>query len=176
MIERTGAMGPVLGFAGLVTACAALLATVAAVTGPRIEDNRARQASAALSELLGREVNAADVAWQDGHAVLQDGRVLLRGSAAGYAGDIRWLAAAAHDAEPVLGAVRIVAHQETPGIADFLDRPNRGWLAALSGLNAAALAEVDTLSGATITTRALRRDLAAALARVAAEPAAEASP
>ena len=63
--------------------------------------------------------------------------------------------------------VRITGHQETPGIADFLDRPDAGWLNRLPGRDAAGLRALDTVSGATITSRALKRDLARALERPA---------
>ncbi len=68
-------------------------------------------------------------------------------------------------AEPTLAGVRIVAQQETPGIADFLGHPEQGWVASLSGSTAAELGRVDGVSGATITSRALTRSLAAGLSR-----------
>lgn len=156
----------VLAFVGLTAACAAVLAGVAALTEAPIEENRARRFEQTLTAVTGSARLAADVVWQDDLAPLCPDRALLRGTAAGYGGNIVWLAAARlGDAGPVLERVRITAHQETPGIADFLDRPESGWLARLPGLGSAELAALDTVSGATITTRALKRDLARALAR-----------
>jgi len=154
-------------FVALTAACAALIAGVAALTDERIAGNRAREFRQNLVALTGSAAAAARLDWQDDVAVLCPDRAILRGSAAGYGGDIRWLAAAALGAPPTLTGVRITAHQETPGIADFLDSPDSGWLGGLAGSGAAGLAEVDAVSGATITSRALGRSLAAALRRPA---------
>ncbi|MEQ8485398.1 MAG: FMN-binding protein [Pseudomonadales bacterium] len=163
------AVRALVGFGALVLVCAAVLAVTAAATRDEIDANRHRQFAETLSALVGRAVSPTDLVWVAGRAGLCGGGTLLRGEAAGYAGAIRWLAAA-DGQPPALRRVHIIGHQETPGIADFLDRPDDGWLGGLHGLDAAALAAVDTVSGATITSRALRRDLAAAL--VAPVPAA----
>ncbi len=158
------------GFLLMVLACAALIAGTHALTRDRIEENRARRFQQTLTELAGSAGAAARARWTDDTAALCNGRVLLRGSAAGYGGQIRWLAAATSPAPrttPRLVAVRITAHQETPGIADFLQRPDSGWLSGLAGAGANELAGADGVSGATITSRALQRSLAAALQRPA---------
>lgn len=154
------------GFLILVLVCAALIAATHALTREPIEENRLRQFQRTLVELAGSVEAAGRVRWTEDTAPLCNGRTLLRGSASGYGGPIRWLAAAAPGSgEPELIHVRISAHQETPGIADFLDEPESGWLADLSGRSAATLAAADTVSGATITSRALLRSLAAALGK-----------
>jgi Na+-translocating ferredoxin:NAD+ oxidoreductase RnfG subunit len=156
----------VIAFVALTVVCATLLAGVAALTEAPIEENRARRFQQTLTAVTGSARLAAEVAWQDDLAPLCPGRVLLRGTAAGYGGGIGWLAAARlAENGPVLERVRITAHQETPGIADFLDRPETGWLARLDGRDAAGLRALDTVSGATITSRALKRDLVRALER-----------
>lgn len=166
------AIRPVLAFMALVVGCATLLAATAALTDERIRENRARRFQQTLTELTGSARLTTRVTWSPADvARLCDGRILLRGTAAGYGGDIHWLAAArTGNAAPRLQGVRITAHQETPGIADFLDAPERGWLAALRGATAPALADVDLVSGATITSRGLRRALAAALERPLPQP------
>jgi electron transport complex protein RnfG len=166
----------VAAFVVLVLVCGALLAGTAALTGERIEQNRQRQFLALVAELTGGERPADAIRWQGDVAPLCDGTALLRGRAAGYGGAIHWLAAVNVDATPpVLTGLRITAHQETPGIADFLNRPERGWLASLGGRSATALAATDAVTGATITSRALVRSLAEAVgdpavAAVACEP------
>jgi Na+-translocating ferredoxin:NAD+ oxidoreductase RnfG subunit len=153
----------VAAFVVLVIACAALLAATAAVTRDRIEHNRNRQFLDLVQTLLG-DTPPEQLTWERDVARLCDGRALLRGRAPGYAGAIHWLAAAdATGPAPRLSGLRITSHQETPGIADFLDRPERGWLAELQGRDADAIATVDTVTGATITSRALRSALAARL-------------
>jgi Na+-translocating ferredoxin:NAD+ oxidoreductase RnfG subunit len=166
--EPRNTLGALAGFAALVIACALLLASVASVTGPQIEANRERQLSAALAAVAGRDLAASDLTWRYDVAVLCGPVAVLRGASPGYAGEIRWLAAAQPaEAGVVLRGVRIVAHQETPGIADFLNRPDHGWLLGLHGLDGATLAVADTVSGATVTTRALRHDSAHAIERAA---------
>ncbi len=161
MADRVRAIA---GFVVLVTACAALLATTASLTRERIEANRQRQFLATVSELTGSPAPET-VRWHGDVAHVCDGSTLLRGSVTGYGGPIRWLAAAANGPEPVLTGVRITAHQETPGIADFLNQPRSGWLATLRGRDAGGIEQLDGVSGATITSRALRRSLTAALRR-----------
>lgn len=158
----------ILAFMALVIGCGVLIAGTAALTGERIEANRAQRFLTTLTELTGSAAAAADVQWSDDVALLCPDQALLRGAASGYGGDIEWLAAANLAGQsPALARLRITAHQETPGIADFLDRPEAGWLASLAGADAAELARVDGVSGATITSRALGRSLAAALSRPA---------
>ena len=181
----------IAAFLALVLACGVLIAATAALTRERIEENRARRFLETLGEVAGSMEAAAEVVWVgdvgvfcgEGFAIGAEPRpreaslartrslpqrdqVLLRGAAPGYGGDIHWLAAAdvAREA-PLLERARITAHQETPGIADFLDHPGRGWLAALQGKPADQLVRIDAVSGATITSRALTRSLADALSR-----------
>jgi Na+-translocating ferredoxin:NAD+ oxidoreductase RnfG subunit len=150
----------VAAFVVLVIVCAALLAATASVTRDRIEHNRNRQFLDLVQTLIGG-TPPEQLTWERDVARLCDGRALLRGRSAGYAGAIHWLAAAdVTAAAPRLSGLRITAHQETPGIADFLDRPARGWLASLHGLDASAIAAVDTVTGATVTSRTVRGALA----------------
>jgi Na+-translocating ferredoxin:NAD+ oxidoreductase RnfG subunit len=153
----------VIAFTVLVVLCAALLAATAALTGERIEQNRNRQFLDLVQTLIGA-APPDTVTWENDVAHLCNGRALLRGRAPGYAGAVHWLAAAdVADSAAMLTGVRITAHQETPGIADFLDHPERGWLATLRGRDATAVAATDAVSGATITSRALRDAIAARL-------------
>jgi len=77
------------------------------------------------------------------------------------------------DARPALRirGVRITAHRETPGIADFLDAPEQGWLATFRGRDANGPMP-DGLTGATVTTRALTLSIAGALTGAGADQAA----
>lgn len=156
---------PILAFMALLVCCGALIAATAALTRDRIDDNRARRFRETLTELTGSPALAARVRWSGDVAPLCNGTALLRGVAHGYGGDIRWLASADVSAgAPTLTSVRIAAHQETPGIADFLDHPEQGWMASLKGAGSESLG-LDGVSGATITSRALTRSLAAGLER-----------
>ncbi|MDZ7670724.1 MAG: FMN-binding protein [Gammaproteobacteria bacterium] len=160
--------GSVLAFLALVTGCGILIAATAALTGERIDANRAQRFQQTVTAMAGPGARVTDLQWSNDVAHLCNGRALLRGIASGYGGDMHWLAAADIEAAPpALTGVRITRHQETPGIADFVNQPERGWLASLSGRSAGEMAQVDTVSGATITSRALRRALDSALQRPA---------
>lgn len=168
MAERAD-LRSALAFVALTIACGALIAGTAALTRERIDENRARRFLVTLTELTGSAAAAADVRWTGDVAPLCPDRALVRSIARGYGGEIRWLAAVDLGGPvPTLERLRITAHQETPGIADFLDRPDHGWIASLTGHGPAELAAVDTVSGATITSRALARSLAAGLTRAEA--------
>ena len=54
--------------------------------------------------------------------------------------------------------MRIEAHQETPGITDFLRDPE-DWLVAFEARSKLTVNEVDGMTGATITTRAVTNHL-----------------
>lgn len=156
--------GALIAFTVLVAACGLLIAATAAVTSDRIEANRAQRFQDTVTALAGAGARTTGLQWSEGVAHLCNGRALLRGSTPGYGGTIDWLAAADLENEvPTLTGVRITRHQETPGIADFIEAPERGWLGALRGAGAAGIARIDTVSGATITSRALRRALSSAL-------------
>ncbi len=88
--------------------------------------------------------------------------LLVRSRASGYAGPIELLYTLNQKA-PTLDRLRILSHQETPGITRFLRDSDGGWLRALTGQTALSMSEVATVSGATITSRAIRNHLAAVL-------------
>jgi len=149
----------------VATLCAALLTLTHTLTAPRIAANEALAANARIGALLGEPPDALlEGAWQGDVRALCDGRVLARLRVPGYAGPIRLLVAVRQQPEPALIGVVVVSHLETPGIADFLDQPDRGWLGALAGSSAAELSRVDAVSGATISSRAVRRGLETLLA------------
>jgi len=160
-------------FVAIGLGCAALLAATVALTRAPIEHNRAAQEAHAIMVLTGLDALPATGSWQDDAWVACDGSLLLRGTANGYGGAIRWmLAADSRGVAPdglIIRRLIVTGHQETPGIADFLNDPNHAWIAGFVGRGADA-AEVDTISGATITTRALARSVGAALVQPHAPP------
>ncbi len=151
--------------------CAALLAGTVHFTRERIDRNHAAREAATILRLTQLESPPADGAWQGDVWASCDGTLLMRGEASGYGGPIRWILSANMSAdEPRISRVLITSHQETPGIADFLNDPEHPWLLAFAGRGADA-AELDTLSGATITTRALAQTIGARMAGPFAPPA-----
>lgn len=142
----------------IAAVCAALLGITHWLTAPRITDNQSQKSRNDLRLLLGEEhpFSAAELpdisAGGDCWALPAAGLVLHRIQASGYGGPLVLLATLRAGR---LESLRVTAHQETPGIADFLNQPERGWMAGLRGQDARELAAIDTLSGATITSRAL---------------------
>jgi len=156
---------PIAAFVGLVLVCALILAATHNATRARIEHNRARQLTDSIQALVGTDDRLPPVRWREDVWRMCNGKALVRGSTLGYGGPLAWLAAVSMDNGPrrLLG-LQITAHQETPGIADFLNRPQDPWLVGLRGRDAQGIDEVATITGATITSRALRSAARAALA------------
>ena len=165
MSERRGIFNVVC----IALACACLLVLTRWVSAPRIAANESAQARAELLKLLSDasllpsplpDLNLDGDVWQ-----LCNGLTIARLSAAGYAGPISLLLAMRSDPARI-HRVRILNHQETPGITQFLQSAESGWLSELNNRTSATLAEVDTVSGATITSEAIR----AALRQLLSEP------
>jgi len=151
--------------------CALLLAVTLQFTREPIARNHAAREAGAILDLTGLDTPPATGTWQDDAWVTCTGLVLLRGAAEGYGGPIRWmLAADADSAGPRVRRLLVTAHQETPGIADFLNDPDHPWLRSFTGRGADA-AQLEGISGATITTRALARSVGTALAWPLTAPA-----
>ena len=94
--------------------------------------------------------------WRDDQLVLCDASLVIsRFSASGYAGPINGLLAWQPARQQATG-IRVLEHLETPGIADFLnDISISGWLGNLLRRSPNELAQLDAVSGATISSQAL---------------------
>jgi Na+-translocating ferredoxin:NAD+ oxidoreductase RnfG subunit len=170
--ERARALAP---FLAIALGCAALLAVTVQFTRERIDRNHAAREADTILRLTRLEAPPASGTWEGDVWASCDGTLLMRGAAQGYAGPIRWMLSARLTADgPRIGRVMVTSHQETPGIADFLNDPEHAWLLAFAGRGADA-AEVDTVTGATITTRALAQDIGARLG-LPLDPPAECPP
>jgi Na+-translocating ferredoxin:NAD+ oxidoreductase RnfG subunit len=146
--------------------CALALGAVHHWTEDEIRFNETRMMRSALVELTHDpaalpeelpDLSTVPAVWR-----LCDGTLLAHSAAAGYGGPLSLIYTVFAD-PPRLHRLRVMRHQETPGITDFL-REDDGWLASLRSLTSSELREVATLTGATITTRALRDHLVASLA------------
>jgi len=134
--------------------CGALLVGTHALTEERIASNRAARARMLLAELAGAALPAnlnidQQIFGACERAVFQ--RVIVNG----YAGKIH-LTSMWRAADTTL-AMRVTQHRETPGIGDFVDHQRDSWLPAQDRSSAEQFAAVDNVSGATITTKAIRR-------------------
>ena len=131
--------------------CGLALTQAHQLTRTPIEDNRIRQAQALLSELLGRQA-PTDLRWVAGVANACGDWQFVRGAKLGYAGPIEYLALL--DSERM--SLRVTRHQETPGIADFIDHSKEDYLPNLDNSPVEDWPNLDNISGATITHKALR--------------------
>jgi len=158
----------ILALVSIALVCATLLAGTRALTTSQITANHARLADSELRALLGREVGLVAENWIDDLWLRCDGSLIGRARIAGYAGPIELLVALRGDRLGRLAGVRITRHQETPGIAEFLNQPDTGWLAALKDSDVAELDATDAVTGATITSKAVLAALRDTTKRAAA--------
>lgn len=160
--------------------CAGLLSQLDSATRERIEHNRSAVLLARLDELLPGEHYDNDPA-SDRIELHDDALALDRSSvtvyrarlggepvaailqttaANGYNGYIELLIAIRNDGR--LAGARVLSQHETPGIGDRIEATRSGWLRGLAGGNLqrdwrlkADGGEIDQISGATITSRAV---------------------
>ena len=132
--------------------CGLALTQTYDITRAPVEKNRIRQAQALLSELLGREA-PTNLVWQNDIANDCGEWQFVRGASVGYAGPIEYLALVQQDRI----SLRITRHQETPGIADFIDHRKDPYLPGLDNTVLSDWSQLDNISGATISHKALRQ-------------------
>ena len=167
------------------------LALVHAQTAPRIEAARLAQEWQAVANLLdgaarttfeAQTLDGQKLAWRALNTQVAalsfcDETRVLRAIEAGYGGELHVLAAVTPAG--LLAALGVSRHSETPGLGDFIDGP---WLQRFVGADQDGVQHIDNVSGATITTNAVRRGLqnlltaAAALDDCQAPAAASAKP
>ena len=156
----------------IALACGAALVATNWLTEDPIRFNEASALRAAIAELLPAGTAAPDYppeldrvpgAWQ-----LCSGHLLGRSNTPGYGGDIELLyTLLVRTAEPGQPATRqlerltVLGHYETPGIADFLSDPD--WLGNFRGADAERIENLSAVTGATITSVAVRDHLGAVL-------------
>ena len=133
-------------------ACAGLLVATDALTRPDIEFARQARARALAESLLGSPLpegmNPDSAQFGDCPAW-----IFRRHEGNGYAGPIDLLA---FYRDGTL-SLRVTGHRETPGIGDFIDHARSEWLPALDGKSMEEWRALDNVSGATITSEAVRR-------------------
>lgn len=141
--------------------CGALIGGVYTWTKPFIDEAEAAVRLERLAEVIGRERAPVELASNGRHLCpnLRVDAIAVRG----YGGEIETLIAINADGE--VHGLRVVRHSETPGIGDFIEASSSAWPDAQRGLSAATLDQIDAVSGATVTVRAIRAALADALAR-----------
>ena len=143
-----------LHLALIASICGGLLVAVDWVTADTIKLNREARARALMTQMLRHPPpTAADI--QQARFGTCDEWVFQSISSNGYAGPIELLALwQAQDSSLTL---RVTDHRETPGIGDFIDHTKDSWITQLDQTDGQSYANIDTVSGATITTDAIRR-------------------
>ncbi len=148
---------PLLSLAAIGALCALLLAGTHSLTADAIRANRDAASWQLAFELAGGPFPTEGLSWQDDQLALPNGLRLRRASVPGYAGPIELLVALPPAAAGVLPVgVRVTKHQETPGIGDFIEVSRSSWILQFSNRPPA---QVDAVTGATITSEAIRRGL-----------------
>jgi H+/Na+-translocating ferredoxin:NAD+ oxidoreductase subunit G len=141
--------------------CGLLLVGTYTLTAEPIKVNREARARAVMTEMLGTLMPAeADISLPTFGTC--NNWLFQRISTNGYAGPIRWLAL--WRAEKGSLTLRVIQHRETPGIGDFIDHARNPWIFALDNQPLSAYHALDNVSGATITTKAVRNAAARAAA------------
>ncbi len=132
--------------------CGMLLSVVEHQTAAPIAANQAMAARAMLQSILpelpaGIDVNAASL------GDCEQWRV-QRFTVPGYAGEIQIVGVWHANANAL--TLRVVEHRETPGIGDFIDVRRDPWIQQYDRSPLQIYANMDNVSGATVTTRAMR--------------------
>ena len=147
----------VAALAVLTLVAGATLAWFAQLTEDEVARNRLEAETRIFRELAGVELDA----FGDGDLVLcERGLVVLRVAGAGYGGGFRL--AVALDLDGSIQGVRVLEHAETPGFGDILNAPST-WLDSF------ATGDVHAVTGATITSDAVKAAVERAVQRARAE-------
>ncbi len=153
-----------LNVTAIALTCAIALAATHRLTGDRIRFNETAQLREAVARLLpdgveppsrAPDLGSVPAAWR-----LCDGYLLARSDARGYGGEIRLLYTL-REGEKVLTGLTVLGHAETPGIADFVT--DAAWLETFTSRSPTDIERLSAVTGATITSRAVARHLAAVL-------------
>lgn len=151
------ALRKVVVLAVLAASAGGLLAWFAAHTEDDIRRNRQAAEARMLRELAGVPVPAGS-----GDVLLCERNLaILRSASRGYGGPVQVAVALGPDG--AVAGVRVLDHAETPGFADILDASS-AWLAGF------AEGGVDAVTGATVTSNAVRQAVAAAVERYRRQP------
>ncbi len=146
---------PVLNICLIGAVCGLVLSATQAMTRSHIDENRLRQAQALLIDMAGWDIQL-DGEWRSASLNLCPDGYFVRGSQPGYTGPIEFVLLW----EPARGlTLRVSNHRETPGIGDFIDHNRSDWITSMDGASLDRWAALDNVTGATVTTNAVRSAL-----------------
>ena len=162
-------MKPLLSLTAIGALCALLLAGTHRFTADDIEANRDAHAWRVAFELVGSEFPTTNLRW-DGNR-LESARwrsaAALVGQRLRGRNRVPRRDPAGTGRTDALAGVRVTRHRETPGLGDFIDTARSPWIHQFSDK---LPDEVDAVTGATITSEAVKRGVSA-LAHPGASPA-----
>ena len=154
---------------------AALLAGVNSITADRIAANKLAKTQRALGEVLPGATGMAKT--QDGSGIVQavytpeaaspvQGWAVQVAPTSGFAGEIVLMVGV--NADGTVAGISVVSHAETPGlgaVAAAKTPAGEGFRESFLGLRGeVTVSDIDAISGATITSRAVAEGVSAALA------------
>ena len=137
----------------IALAIGAALVITNRVTEPVITSNQISREWAIAEEITGIDLASAKLSWDQDILNLCNGVHLVRGKSPGYGGQI-YLMIGMRGVN-ILG-VRVTEHSETPGLGDFIDVSNSNWILGFVDHHRS----LDTMSGATITSRSVNKAVA----------------
>lgn len=148
----------------LALSCALLLAGMNLQTRGVIDENQTFFEQKLLRQMVSELTNSPEIVdTETGYKVLDDQETVALIQPAvtekGYNGDINLLVAYTTDREII--SVRVTEHRETPGIGDDIDISISPWITQFQGKTAdsewslAPAGEIDGITGATITSKAV---------------------
>lgn len=142
-----------IGIGGL---CGILLVGTHSLTQQQITDNRQAQAKRLMADMLGHSLpadldTAAHFIGNCKHWVFSSVEV------PGYAGVIHLLALVRFNINENQLTLRVIQHSETPNIGDFVDHTKDPWITQLDNSPVNTFVSVDNVSGATVTTQAIKQ-------------------
>lgn len=140
-------------------ACGVILTATRALTREPIELNRQHRERSLLLDLAGTDAGdidlSGDLQWTGGALDRCPDGYFLRHSEPGYTGPINFIVFWQPGGQHL--STRVTHHTETPGIGDFIDHTRSDWMPGRDRTTLAAWSDIDNVSGATVTTRAVRR-------------------
>lgn len=150
---------------GIGGVCGLLLIGTHQLTAEDISINREARARALMTSMLGHTL-PLDYDMKADISGSCDAWLFSKISVNGYAGEILILALwrQQKDLAPIL-TLRVLQHSETPGIGDFIDHARDLWITQWDGKTGPAYSAIDNMSGATVTSNAIKRAAAAAFNR-----------
>ena len=148
-------------------ACGLLLFAMNGITRGDIEKNRTQKARAIMAKLL-KQPLPDKIFWVDDISGSCQLGYFIKHAENGYSGPINFFALyhpnLPNDEAPrgkttrqEQLSLRVTRHQETPGIGDFIDHKRNSYLPDLDQQSIAQWQNLDNITGATITQRAIKK-------------------